>query len=56
MELLCGSKEELSHVEEPNRCEYHARMTTPAACSTEDSRALQKLIAELDAATNKDEL
>ena len=56
VELECGSREELSHVEEPNRCEYQARMTTPAACLAEAAKLLQKQIADLDIATTKDEL
>lgn len=48
MELECGSKEELSHVEEPNRCEYQAKMTSPAACMVEDAQQLQRQIADLD--------
>ena len=53
--LECGSKEELSHVEEPNRCEYQAKMTTPAACLAEDAKQLQAMIAGFDNAS-KDEL
>lgn len=53
--LECGSKEELSHVEEPNRCEYQAKMSTPAACLAEDAKQVQEQIAGFNSAS-KDEL
>ena len=31
--LQCGATEELSGVQEPNRCEYTAVFATPAACT-----------------------
>jgi protein kinase C substrate 80K-H len=48
VELDCGSKEEVSDVVEPNRCEYQARMTTPAACSPEEAKSLQVQIAGVE--------
>ena len=55
--LECGSNEELSEVEEPNRCEYQAKMTTPAACLMKDAKQLQAEIAGFDSASaSKDEL
>jgi len=57
VELECGSKEEVSHVVEPNRCEYQARMTTPAACSPEEAQSLQLQIAGVEQElAGKDEL
>lgn len=44
VELVCGKKEELSHVDEPNKCEYRAQMATPAVCSeTEYESVLQQV-------------
>lgn len=40
VQVVCGVKEELSRVAEPSRCEYTARLTTPAGCS-------QKIVDEL---------
>ena len=33
--LHCGVEEALANVSEPNRCEYVARLVTPAACTPE---------------------
>lgn len=33
--LKCGVDEQLANVSEPNRCEYVARLVTPAACTPE---------------------
>ena len=30
--VKCGSSEQVSKVDEPNRCEYTAELATPAAC------------------------
>lgn len=43
--LHCGPAEELTHVEEPSRCEYHAQLATPAACSAEALQALKERLA-----------
>ena len=32
VELVCGSKESLFDVQEPSRCEYSSKFTTPIAC------------------------
>lgn len=57
VDVECGAKEELSSVEEPSRCEYTAKMTTPACCSTEEAHAVQE---QLDVAekelTEREEL
>lgn len=45
MALHCGGKEELTHVEEPSRCEYHAELATPAACAAEALAALWARLA-----------
>jgi protein kinase C substrate 80K-H len=30
--VVCGTKDQLSKVDEPSRCEYTAELTTPVAC------------------------
>jgi protein kinase C substrate 80K-H len=37
----CGAKDELVSIDEPEKCTYAARMTTPAACDDMSTRALQ---------------
>jgi protein kinase C substrate 80K-H len=32
VQVVCGSKNEIVTVSEPEKCEYHFRMTSPAAC------------------------
>ena len=44
--LHCGDKEELTHVEEPSRCEYHAELSTPAACHAQQVHGLKRLLAD----------
>lgn len=39
--LRCAVKERLSHVDEPNRCEYTAELETPAVCTPAAAQALQ---------------
>lgn len=39
--VTCGQDEALMNVVEPNRCEYIATMTTPAACTPDVLSALQ---------------
>lgn len=52
--LECGSEDKLVHIDEPSKCAYAARMTTPAAC---DREAANKLRLELgEPASVKDEL
>ncbi|GAB4821655.1 hypothetical protein N2152v2_008701 [Parachlorella kessleri] len=43
--LHCGDREELTHVEEPSRCEYHAELSTPAACHAQQVQGLKDLLA-----------
>lgn len=45
--LLCGSKDVLSKVEEPSRCEYVAELHTPAACSLNTLDALKEQIEQM---------
>lgn len=45
MQLECGAKEEVSSVEEPSRCEYRAKMITPAACSRDAAQQVQEQLA-----------
>ncbi|MCJ1425121.1 hypothetical protein MMC29_003009 [Sticta canariensis] len=45
VEVSCGQDEVLQDVQEPNRCEYTARMTTPAACTPDSVLAVQQLLA-----------
>ena len=33
VELLCGEREEIVSVDEPNRCSYHMKFRTPGICS-----------------------
>jgi hypothetical protein len=42
VEVECGAATALLKVEEPNRCEYLARMTTPAACEAAQAAALEE--------------
>ena len=57
VELECGKKEELSQVEEPSRCEYKARMTTPAICSeAEYESVLSEIKLVEEQAADKTEL
>lgn len=42
--VKCGSVESLYKVAEPSRCEYTAEMTTPAACSSELVKSLQRAL------------
>ena len=46
--VACGQDEALMDVQEPNRCEYVARLTTPAACKPEDVAAVQRQVAALE--------
>jgi len=43
--LKCGTAEALARVAEPNRCEYTAELTTPAACSAGHVAALRAAFA-----------
>lgn len=59
--LKCGPEEVLTRVEEPSRCEYHAELATPAACSAEALQALREELAARERAmkegsTGHDEL
>lgn len=55
--MVCGPKEELYDVEEPNRCEYRAKLTTPAACSAEEAEKVEaELTALEEELARKDEL
>ena len=57
IELECGKKEELSQVEEPNRCEYKAKMTTPAVCSDSEYDSVLKAMKLIEEqAADKSEL
>ena len=57
VELECGYKEEISHVQEPSRCEYTALMATPAACSREETAHLEEQVAAAERElAGKDEL
>ena len=42
---MCGPTEELTRVEEPSRCEYTARLRTPAACTHEHAAELRAELA-----------
>ena len=37
----CGSTDALSNVDEPEKCAYTARMTTPAACEPRHAEMLR---------------
>eukprot|EP00002_Diphylleia_rotans_P000605 TRINITY_DN1030_c0_g1_i1.p1 TRINITY_DN1030_c0_g1~~TRINITY_DN1030_c0_g1_i1.p1 ORF type:complete len:507 (-),score=109.10 TRINITY_DN1030_c0_g1_i1:321-1841(-) len=50
--LVCGAKEEVQRVEEPERCVYTSIMTTPMACSPAE---LKQLEAELQKALNPED-
>ena len=39
---MCGDKEEILEVKEPNKCEYSMKVTTPAACVAADVERLQR--------------
>jgi len=56
--LQCGVEERLANVSEPNRCEYVARLFTPAACTPDHvSHAWRELeAAEQELASVHDEL
>jgi protein kinase C substrate 80K-H len=45
VELVCGSKESLFDVQEPSRCEYSSKFTTPIAC---DEKQLEMKKIELN--------
>ena len=45
VKLVCGPEEVLSSVDEPSKCEYTAKMTTPAVC---DDRFAQPIDVELE--------
>lgn len=46
---VCGAETQLSEVTEPNRCEYAARFSTPAACSQELLAEAQRALAAAEA-------
>ncbi len=58
LELVCGADEAVSRVAEPSRCEYTARLATPAACSAAAVDALRAEVAarRATAAAARDEL
>ncbi|XP_052620623.1 glucosidase 2 subunit beta [Lactuca sativa] len=46
--LRCGSKVELSDIDEPSRCEYEAMLTTPALCLEEKLKELEDELEFMD--------
>jgi hypothetical protein len=40
VDVACGAENEVTKVEEPNRCEYRADFLTPAACGAEEAAQL----------------
>ena len=48
VQVACGAEEELSHVEEPNRCEYTAEFLTPAACTRQEADALAAQLEQVE--------
>ncbi|XP_030447551.1 glucosidase 2 subunit beta-like isoform X2 [Syzygium oleosum] len=41
VKLRCGLKNEVTHVDEPSRCEYEALLSTPALCKEDKLKELQ---------------
>jgi Glucosidase II beta subunit-like protein len=55
--LVCGQEDVLRSVTEPNRCEYHAELQTPAACTPAYAQAVRNELARIEAElTGHDEL
>lgn len=50
--LVCGEKEEILEVKEPNKCEYSMKFATPAACREADVERLER---QLKASESDDE-
>jgi len=40
--VICGEKEEILEVKEPNKCEYSMKFTTPAACRESEYEELKR--------------
>lgn len=52
--LLCGDREEIESVDEPNRCSYAMKFRTPAVC---EQRMVDEILADVNGSQNsKDEL